>query len=66
MDSNTAHAMADWITIMGILGEGCGEQARQVADRLERAELPLGWLPDGPDDPLLVAAFQGVHFGDCR
>jgi len=36
-----------------------------VVDRLEREDLPLGWLPDGPEDPLLVAAFQGVRFAGC-
>jgi hypothetical protein len=65
MDSQTAEALADWLTIMSILGPACAERAHQVADRLKRAELPLGWLPDGPDDPLLVAAFQGLRFDGC-
>jgi hypothetical protein len=66
MDSKTADALADWLTIMSILGPACDERAHQVADRLKGAELPLGWLPDGPDDPLLVAAFQEVRFHGCR
>jgi hypothetical protein len=36
-----------------------------VADNLKRLDLPLGWLPTGPDDPLLVAAFQAVSFEGC-
>jgi hypothetical protein len=66
MDYPTARALSDWSAIMTILGDACHQQARQVADRLEQAGLPLGWLPAGPDDPLLVAAFQGVRFADCR
>ena len=65
MDYPTARALSDWSAIMSILGDACHERARQVADRLERAGLPLGWLPDGPEDPLLVAAFQGVRFAGC-
>jgi hypothetical protein len=66
MDSRTAHALADWLTIISILGPACAERAHQVVDWLKRAQLPLGWLPDGPDDPLLVAAFGGVRFHGCR
>jgi hypothetical protein len=66
MDSETAHALADWLTIMSVLGPACAERAHQVVDCLKRAELPLRWLPDGPDDSLLVAAFQGVRFHGCR
>ena len=65
MDYPTARALSDWSAIMSILGDACHERARQVADRLERAGLPLGWLPDDPEDPLLVAAFQGVRFAGC-
>jgi hypothetical protein len=66
MDSPTAHALADWLTIMSILGPACDERAHQVTDKMKRIDLPLGWLPAGPDDPLLVAAFQGVRFEGCH
>jgi hypothetical protein len=65
VDYRTARALADWLTITSILGPACAERAHQVADRLKGVELPLGWLPDGRDDPLLVAAFQGVRFHGC-
>jgi hypothetical protein len=65
MDSRTAYALAGWLTSMSILGPACAERAHQVVDWLKRAELPLGWLPDGPDDSRLVAAFQGVRFHGC-
>jgi|Tabmets5t2r1_1033131.scaffolds.fasta_scaffold01877_5 hypothetical protein len=65
MDPQTADAFADWITTMGARGEACRDRARQVTDSLKRADLPLGWLPGGADDPLLAAAFEGVRFQDC-
>ena len=38
------------------------ESARNLMDRMGRimmaADLPTGWLPDGPDDPVLVALFD--------
>jgi hypothetical protein len=65
MDYPTASALADWITIMSTRGQACDDRAEQVADNLKRAVLPPGWLPAGPDDPLLAAAFQGVSFEGC-
>jgi hypothetical protein len=66
MDYPTGRALANWSATMGALGEACHDRARQVVDRLKQASLPMGWLPAGPDDPLLVAAFQGVSFEGCR
>jgi hypothetical protein len=65
MDPQTADAFADWITSMGARGQDCRDRARQVADNLKRAALPLGWLPAGADDPRLATAFQGARFEGC-
>ena len=34
------------------------QMARNFARILKAADLPIGWLPDGPDDPVLVALFE--------
>jgi hypothetical protein len=39
------------------LPDSARDYGRRVADILMAADLPVGWLPDGPDDPILVALF---------
>jgi hypothetical protein len=60
-ESDTIMAHAHWKV-------GVGREYRADADaafgRLRALKPPRGWLPDGPDDPLLVEAFRGLAFGD--
>jgi hypothetical protein len=65
MDYPTGRALANWSATMGALGEDCQDRAREILGRLKNAKFPLGWLPSDPDDPLLVAAFEGVSFEGC-
>lgn len=44
------------------LGEEFDEQADTIWDRFDHLEMPGGWLPEGPDDPVLNEAFEGVTF----
>jgi hypothetical protein len=62
VDAETADAFSDWITTMGALGQSSRDMARAVVETLKQSHLPLGWLPNGPDDPLLARAFEGVTF----
>jgi len=39
------------------LPESAKDLGRRVAKVMMAAELPVGWLPDGPDDPILVGLF---------
>jgi hypothetical protein len=35
-----------------------------VWESLQQTEIPIGWLPEGPDDPILARAFAGVRFDE--
>jgi hypothetical protein len=50
-----AGALAAWITD---LPENRQDDARGIAHALIDADLPDGWLPEGPDDPVLGAFFD--------
>jgi hypothetical protein len=39
------------------LPESAQDLGRRVTRIMMTAELPLGWLPDGPDDPILAGLF---------
>jgi hypothetical protein len=54
--------LSGWATIIG-KHTGAPHTWLKVARRLEaRTDLPPEWLPSGIDDPVLVAAFEGVCF----
>lgn len=54
-----AGAFANWVVgVKGLLEEATRDA---VWDALNRAEIPTGWLPSGPDDPIIACAFAGVH-----
>jgi hypothetical protein len=40
------------------LPDSAGQVVRRLARIMMAADLPVGWLPDGPDDPILVALFE--------
>jgi hypothetical protein len=41
------------------LGDDCDEVAnRMMRDLLDTLDLPAGWLPSGPDDPVITALFE--------
>lgn len=51
--SEVAGALADWETeLQDHLDE---ERVFKAGQDLLNAELPTGWLPEGPDDPVIVA-----------
>jgi hypothetical protein len=56
---DAASAYAHWAS-------GLGERAAAAAEaafrRLRSLNVPVGWLPVGPDDPYIEAAFEGVSF----
>jgi hypothetical protein len=55
--SEVAGALADWETeLQDHLDE---ERVFKAGQELLNSELPTGWLPEGPDDPVIVA------FVDC-
>ena len=33
-----------------------------IWERLKQLPIPTGWLPEGPDDPYIVKAFEGLVF----
>jgi hypothetical protein len=43
------------------LPESVVAEARAVARLLMEAQMPLRWLPQGPDDPVLIAFFDRVR-----
>jgi hypothetical protein len=48
-----------WISSLDDHHQGAGEQAW---DQLKALDIPTGWLPSGPDDPIIERAFAGVRF----
>ncbi len=64
MDERSAfertHAFASWAAAVGgLIGQAACDAIR---DKLEGANIPVGWLPEGPDDPFIEQAFAGVRF----
>jgi hypothetical protein len=60
-DSEAAGGFGRWTAI---LDEMHDEAAWQVWQSLRAANIPRGWLPSGPDDPILLRAFEGVSFNE--
>jgi hypothetical protein len=55
-----------YATWRGRLGEEYDAETDRVFDTLERIA-PLGWLPAGPDDPIIEQAFKEGGFpGDAE
>ena len=50
-----AGVFSRWVVDMGSRYEPIGDH---ICDVLEAAPIPEGWLPGGPDDPILVDIFQ--------
>lgn len=58
--SELAGAIASWATgAEGLLSE---EDSDRVWQFFRHTRIPAGWLPEGPDDPVLERAFAGVRF----
>jgi len=55
-----ASAYADWHSL---LLEDDKPMAELAWERLRAMEIPRGWLPEGPEDPILLRAFEGLPFG---
>jgi hypothetical protein len=62
-ESERAGAYASWI---GGLDDRDHEAAERVWDAFEVLDLPRGWLPSGPDDPVLDQIFAGVTLGAAK
>jgi hypothetical protein len=55
-----AGAFASWCAgVEGLMDESTSDA---IWDRLEEIDIPTGWLPAGPDDPIIERAFAGVRF----
>jgi hypothetical protein len=50
-----------YATWRGRLGEGYEAETDRVFDALERIA-PVGWVPSGPDDPIIAQAFREGGF----
>lgn len=44
------------------LGSHYSDSIRKVRERFKTIEIPDGWLPDGPEDPLIQSLFRGIPF----
>jgi hypothetical protein len=58
LDFNRASVWAEWVSR---LGEEHRAAAESVWDRLKQ-HTPVGWLPSGPDDPIILKAFHEGRF----
>ena len=52
------NATGPLVTLVTELPETHREMARNLMRIMMAAELPVGWLPQGPDDPVLVSLFE--------
>lgn len=57
-DFDTSGACAEWITRLVMHTDELKLRANAVWDALEQSKPPKGWSPGGPNDPLIVAAFE--------
>lgn len=57
---NTAGARADWLVLLEFRADAPHllPRGEAVWDALKALDPPQGWLPDGPDDPMIQAAFD--------
>ena len=59
-DFDRAGVFANWSAgVEGLLDKPNRKTAWGL---LKEADIPAGWLPEGPDDPFIVQAFAGVRF----
>jgi hypothetical protein len=56
---NFAHALGAWISR---LPTAYAEQCQRVGRQLRLIQPAKGWLPNGPDDPLVAEAFRQADF----
>jgi hypothetical protein len=53
----TAGVFASWSTQIELVDNDAASALAAVWNALNSLHPPIGWLPSGPDDPLIVAAF---------
>lgn len=59
-DFDRAGVFANWSAgVEGLLDK---PSRKAVWSLLKEADIPTGWLPEGPDDPFIEQAFAGVRF----
>src|SRR5262249_16186394 len=54
-----ASALADWASSVTVSGE-CDDLEPTINGIMRSFRAPTGWLPNGPDDPIIEAAFSGL------
>lgn len=59
-ESEAAGAWADW---KSCLDERFAAAAVRLWHWLKAADIPAGWLPEGPSDPIIERAFAETRFG---
>lgn len=60
IEMQRADVYAEWsVVVSPLLGEA---RSDAIWDALEDSRIPTGWLPSGPDDPIIERAFAGVRF----
>ena len=60
VEMQRADVYADWsVVVRRLLGEA---RSDAIWDGFEDSSIPTGWLPSGPDDPIIERAFAGVRF----
>jgi hypothetical protein len=57
-DFETASVFGTWATRLEQSDPGLESRTKSVWDALEAVHPPVGWIASGPDDPLIVAAFE--------
>lgn len=58
-----SEAAGAWAAWKGMLDEAFAPAAVRMWHWLKGADIPTGWLPEGPDDPIIERAFAEVRFG---
>lgn len=58
-DSSLSAALAVWATTIEGISNRCLDSMWEFFHTIE---MPDGWLPSGPDDPVLKRAFAGMRF----
>ena len=68
-DFNTAGVHTGWMTLLRFRASAPPEIVRKgdaVWEELNRLDPSRGWLPNGPDDAILAAAFAAAEAGDLE
>lgn len=59
-----AGVFASWSA--GVRGFLDKSTRKMIWEAIKHADIPAGWLPEGPDDPIIELAFAGAQSGADR